>query len=422
MSRLRAGRGKWNRPNRVVPALGAAALAMFGIWVVPANRAAFAQVAPAPAPPAPGAPTPPGPVPPPGVIGQAPIAAGNTASARERALDEAFRQLVEAAFVNLLAEAGVATPSPAQAGVRASWLQRPRRLVRGYRVLEQSEQSGMLSVRVTADLDEAGMRRELERARGATTPRAGGTGPLPVVALGDAGKGAATAIVAGLVDAGHRAEIAAGRFSDEAALRGLAAKSSRGLVVAVTGSEQDEGPVRGAGVRAHGCDVTVRLYPATGEALPERSAKARAFVADARAASAACFGRASTMLVPQVLPDIGGLGVTGELRAVILDIDLIEPAVMSPLLRALRKVAGPTSVEVRRIAVGRVEIAVSTRMTGAALLAGLGRELASVATVGRSGADRGDRVGVQIRLQPPTLTPTPAAGASATPGASAGTP
>src|SRR5690349_4533435 len=84
---------------------------------------AYAQ-APAPAP-APAAPEPL-----PGVVGQAPIAAGNAASARERALDEAFRQLVEKAFVDLLAEAGTTTPSAAQTGVRAAWLQKPRRLVR----------------------------------------------------------------------------------------------------------------------------------------------------------------------------------------------------------------------------------------------------------------------------------------------------
>ncbi|HEY0705171.1 MAG TPA: hypothetical protein VGG33_00135 [Polyangia bacterium] len=405
MTSLREGPGRLSRGT--VACQRGLIVAVAGLLLGHAGET-LAQTPPPPvaAPPA---------VPPPGVVGQAPIAAGNTASARERALDEAFRLLVEAAFVNLLAESGVATPSPAQTGVRASWLQRPRRLVRGYKVLEQSEQGGMLSVRVTADLDEAGMRRELERARGVSTPRAGSTGTLPVIAVGDESRGAAAAIASGLVAAGHRAEVASGRFGDEAAVRAFAAKSARGLVVTVSAREQDEGPVRGTSQRAHSCEATVRLFPSTGDPLPERSAKARAFVVDARTASSACFGRVATTLVPQVLPDIGGLGLSGELRFVMLDLDLIEPAVMSPLLRALRKVAGPASVEVRRIAVGRAEIAVSTRLTGAALLAGLTRELASVANVVRSGADRGDRVTAQIRLLAPTSAPAapPAAGAAA---------
>jgi hypothetical protein len=123
--------------------------------------------------------------------------------------------------------------------------------------------------------------------------------------------------------------------------------------------------------------------------------------------------------VPTLLPDLGSLGVAGDLRTVILDLDLNEPAVLSPLLRAVRKLAGPTSTEVRRIAVGRVEVGVSTRLSAASLLAGVTRELASVATVTRTGAERGDRITAQIRLSaqlpPPPPPAPPAAGAAAAP-------
>ena len=354
----------------------------------------------------------------PGVVGEAPIAAGNAASARERALEEAFRQLVEKAFAQLLSELGSSTPTAAQAGVRAGWLQRPRRLVRGYRVLEESEQAGNLRVRVTADLDEAGMRRELERARGgAATTRSVPAGAVPVVAL--ASPEAAAAVAAALAAGGVRAELLPARLADVAAARPLALKSGRGVAVAVTGREEDEGLLRGAGLRACACELSVQLVPAVGDpSSPARAAKARAFHADPVKAREGCYVRATAALLPQLLPDLGGLtSGSGDLRQYVLDLDLNEPAALSPVLRAVRKVAGAGSAEVRRIAVGRVELAVNTRLAASALFAGVARELGGVATLVRTGPDRGDRIMAQIRLLAPA---EPAPAAPAAPGAAPG--
>ncbi len=373
---------------------------------------ALAQAPPPAAtlPAAPGAPAAPAAPELPGVIGQAPIAAGNAASARDRALDEAFRQLVERAFADLLAEAGTPTPSPAQASVRAAWLQRPRRLVRGYRVLEQTEQGGVLTVRVTADLDETGMRRELERARGTTPgPTRAAPGSLPVVA--QSSPEAATALVGALTAKGMRAELVAGRYPDDDAVRALAQKSGRGLALAVSGRDEDEGLVRGASMRAHACEVVARLVPADGSPS-DRSQRARAFEPPGRDARASCYARATAALLPTLLPEVG-VGGGADVRTVFLDFDLTEPAVLTPLLRALRKLAGPAAAEVRRIAVGRVELGVNTRLAAPALLAGITRELASVATVTRTGADRGDRITAQIRLVPQTTPAAPGAGLGA---------
>src|ERR1044071_5869815 len=81
-----------------------------------------------------------------GVVGEAPIAAGNVAAARERGLNEAHRQLVEGSFASLLAENGLQAPTPPLVNLRAGWLARPKRLVRNYRVLAQDEQNGVLQV------------------------------------------------------------------------------------------------------------------------------------------------------------------------------------------------------------------------------------------------------------------------------------
>jgi hypothetical protein len=98
------------------------------------------------------------------------------------------------------------------------------------------------------------------------------------------------------------------------------------------------------------------------------------------------------------------------------------------MLRAVRKVAGAAAAEVRRIAVGRVELAVNTRLGAAALFAGVARELGSVATLVRTGPDRGDRIMAQVRLlapiepSPPGAGPAPGSAIPAAPGAAAPAP
>jgi hypothetical protein len=297
-------------------------------------------------------------------------------------------------------------------------------------VLEESEQAGNLRVRVTADLDEAGMRRELERARGATATRAMPAGAVPVVALSS--PEAASALAAALGAGGVRAELVPGALADAAAVRPLALKAGRGVAVAVTGREQDEGLVRGAGLRAVACEISVQLVPATGDVTAARAAKARGFHTDPQKAREGCYTRATALLLPGLLPELGGMtSGAGDLRHYIFDLDLNEPAALSPLLRAVRKVAGAAAAEVRRIAVGRVELAVHTRLGSAALFAGVARELGSVATLVRTGPDRGDRIMAQVRLLAPAEVPAPGAsvpGATppgplpAAPGAAAPTP
>jgi hypothetical protein len=352
-----------------------------------------------------------------GVTGEAPIAAGNVAAARDRALNEAFRQLVEAGFAGLLAENALAAPTPALVTLRSSWLARPKRLVRNYRVLAESEQNGILQVRISAELDEAHMRREFDRARGVAN-RGLPPGVTPLVSSG--APEAATALRAALTGEGVRVDLQPGAPPDEAGMRALAQRSGRGTVVAVSGRAAAEGPVRGAGLQAVDCHLAVRLVSASGGAdSPERAAGGRGFATSEADARTACFAKAIRQILPALLPDLGtAAAAPGDLRVVMLDLDLTEPAVLSPLLRALRKVAGPTAAELRRVVVGRVEIRVSSRLTPAALWNALGRELASQATLTRLGADRGDRLTAQIRMLPATLPPASAPTPPSAPGAS----
>jgi hypothetical protein len=342
-------------------------------------------------------PVPPVAVPAEGVVGQAAIAAGNVASARERALDDAFRQLVEQAFADLVNETGAGALSPPLASLRATWIARPKRLVRNYRVLEQGEAEGNYRVRVSAELDAAYMRRELDRARGSAN-RGITPGVIPVVGGGP--PEAAAAVASALASEGVRAQHQPGAPTDEAGLRALAGRSGRGVAVLVNGRAASEGLVRGTSEQAVECHLSVRLVGADGSTKgSERSGGSRAFAAGEQEAMAGCFARASRELLPAVIPDLGlATGGSGDLRVVMLDLDINEPAVISPVLRALRKIAGPAAAEVRRVVVGRVEIHVRSRLAPSALIAAMTRELAAVATVTRTGQGAGDRLEAQVRL------------------------
>jgi hypothetical protein len=166
--------------------------------------------------------------------------------------------------------------------------------------------------------------------------------------------------------------------------------------------------VRGTGQQSVDCQLGVRLIPVEGSVSGEKGAGGRGFHLTEEEARSACFARATADVLPALLPDLGGAGGgPGADRVITLDLDINEPAVISPVLRALRKLAGPSSTEVRRVVVGRVEARVSSRLPAPALLAALGRELQALATVTRTGPERPDRLQAQIRLLPQTA-PAPA--------------
>ena len=77
------------------------------------------------------------------VSGQAAIVAGNTAGARERALDEAMRQAVEQA----LAEQLDAQTRAAQARAIKTLQGRARTFIKSYRTVEENEANGLYTIR-----------------------------------------------------------------------------------------------------------------------------------------------------------------------------------------------------------------------------------------------------------------------------------
>jgi hypothetical protein len=262
-----------------------------------------------------------------------------------------------------VAENGGAT-SPALSSLRAGWLQRPKRLVRSYRVLEQSEDGGLLRVRVTAELDEAFMRREFDRSRGVAN-RGVAPGVLPVLAVGTprgrdgAGQRARRR--------GHPRPVAGGRRQRRVGAAGAGRARRRVRWRWSPAAPPARARCRGTGQQAVECQLGVRLVSADAgpgpSAAPARAASRSRRATPAPLASPGPPAICCRRCCPR---SAAGPGTAGDLRVVTLDLDINEPAVISPVLRALRKIGGATSTEVRRVAVGRVEVRVSSRLTAPA--------------------------------------------------------
>ena len=352
---------------------------------------------------------------------EVPIVGGNAASAKQRAMDDAFRQAVERSFAALLAEAGIgpgeALP-PALNQLRAAFISRSRRYLRSYRVLEQGEQAGRYRISIDAEVDEGMLRREIDRARGgaaapvAGPPRAAGRGSAVVAGTPPEGT---LALARALGAAGVKADAPPLGSSSESQVQQVAARSGAAAVL-LSGQVAGEGPVRGTSKTAAFCKLQARVLPAGGGPAADRAAETRAFADGDPAAREECLSRVAADLARQIADAIAPASAAAPVagRAVTLELDLVEPAALPLVLRALKKVGTVSSAEVRRVVVGSVEIRAVTRLAAAALAAALARELSGAAAV-VVGPAQPDRVSVQVRLNAGAapLPPAPPAGSAA---------
>jgi hypothetical protein len=351
---------------------------------------------------------------------EVPIVGGNAASAKQRAMDDAFRQAVERSFAALLAEAGIgpgeALP-PALNQLRAAFISRSRRYLRSYRVLEQGEQAGRYRISIDAEVDEGMLRREIDRARGGAAvpvagPRAAGRGSAVVAGTPPEGT---LALARALGAAGVKADAPPLGSASESQVQQVAARSGAAAVL-LSGQVAGEGPVRGTSKTAAFCKLQARVLPAGGGPAADRAAETRAFADGDPAAREECLSRVAADLARQIADAIAPASAAAPVagRAVTLELDLVEPAALPLVLRALKKVGTVSSAEVRRVVVGSVEIRAVTRLAAAALAAALARELSGAAAV-VVGPAQPDRVSVQVRLNAGAapLPPAPPAGSAA---------
>src|SRR6185436_13163190 len=179
-----------------------------------------------------------------------------------------------------------------------------------------------------------------------------------------------------------------------------------------SGTVSEDGPIRGTTKWAVGCRLAVRVLSVGAAPPADRGAEARAFSEGKELARAECLARAGGDVARQVAAGLSG-AAPRDVRAVSLDLDLVEPAVLPMVLQALKKMGSVSSAEVRRVTVGHVEIRAVTRLTGQALVSAIARELGGAAAV-TPGQAQADRASLQVRLPaaPPPPPPSPPPGAA----------
>jgi len=362
--------------------------------IVPASLLGLlATVAVARAQPAP--PAPPAPAEPVGAApgmrlatGQAPVVGGNATGARERAFDEAIRQAVEAALNEVVDPATRA----AQTKTVKALLARPRVFVPRYRTLEEGEANGTYSVRVEVEVDEGALRRKLERPGGATLPepRSASSGIAIVAAdASPASRALAGALVTALLSAGVRA-----RAGTPEAASG----------VRVTAELADEGVVRGTGRSSFACRADIRADGSPAAPVAPQTASTRVFAASPEAAQGDCVARMAGDLgrrLAAALPSAGA-APSGDLRAVTVDAELVEPGAVPALLKGVRSLGLVSAAELTRVAAGRAEIRLRARASTAALAAALPRTAGAPVVISDVQV-AGDVIRVRARLRAPAV-------------------
>lgn len=362
--------------------------------------------------------------------GQATIVGGNVASARERALTEAFKHAVDAAIDSLglglgLGPGLVVSPPGASAGpdIRTTQpklvvqvLGRARAFVRRYRTLDEGERApGTYSVRIDAEVDDGALRRALEKSPGPGVAPAGSALPASSLAgapptyfvVGTGGPEAVAAVAKALGATGARVRIGTAADGDlpERALE-VAARAQLGAVAFVSATSTSEGRVRGPGLESVSCSVALRmvqvgtglpLQVGTGLPLSDETETARSFSDREETARADCLGRAAGAVAGRAAPQAGDTRGSSGLRTVAIDAEVVEPGAVLALLKQVRGLAPVSSVDLRSITAGHVELQVRSRLPGAALTALLTRD-ASV--LDWSGAEvTGDLVRARVRLR-----------------------
>jgi hypothetical protein len=333
------------------------------------------------------------------VTGQSTVVGGNSAGARERALDEAFRQGIDQSLAELLD----APTRAAQAKAIKALGAKARTYVRRYRALEEGEAAGLYTVKLEVEVDEPALRRAVERwgaPAGVASPVAA---PAPGLLLVAPSSEVAAPLLAALVAQGARAQLAEPAAAAPSAALAAAVRASLPQVAFVTSESRDEGLVRGTAKIGASCRVSARVV-STPAGLPvaEHASSPVAFGDDEAAARAQCFGQAAAELATRLAPAGAAAHVAGgDLRAVTIEADVVEPAAVVALLRNVRAVGSVSSAELRHVSPGKAEIRTRTRGLAQALAPALARDAGQSLVVSNVEV-AGDVIKLRARLRPPT--------------------
>jgi hypothetical protein len=323
------------------------------------------------------------------VRSEAPIVAGNAVSAKKRALADAFRQAAERAYTELLTQNSIVNETPRLQQLKSSFASSGQKYIRRYRILEEEEAQGKFLLMVEAEVDTVLLRREIEKSNDDQGAIRGSQATFSGAPLLVGGK-LATALIQRLITDLATANVKAAFHpaKDERALLIASAKANAPALFLKMEST-NEGKVRGGSQVSIACQVDYRLFTSAG--LKNSAAEmGRGFAMDEPTARNACFEH----LIPQI-----SRGVSESLRStfsrtpyITLNLDVIEPAVLTHFTAALKRLGAVMASEVRLVTSARIEIRVFTRVAGATLQSLLLRELSSKLTI------------TPVRIEPNQLT------------------
>jgi hypothetical protein len=316
--------------------------------------------------------------------GQAPVVGGNAAGARERALEDAIRQVVDQALAELVDPQTRAAQAKAIRAIEA----KAHSFVGRYRALEEGEANGVYSVRIQAEVDLVALRRKVERWMAPPPgPPSPTTAPPFTV---QAGEGASPAFLARLVAALSAAGVQARESSSGPPAPG-------GPVASVSITTRDEGALRGTGRVSVACQATARF---AGVARPERSAGTRAFADSAQAGRADCFGLLAGALATELAATLNPGSGDADLPILTIDADIVEPAAVSALLKSVRSVGAVSGADLVRVGGGHAEIRARTRSAPGPLAAALSRDADAMISLSDV-QTAGGVIRLRARLRPP---------------------
>jgi len=361
--------------------------------------------------------------------GQAPVVGGNSAGARERALNEAFKQAVDQALATFLDSARRVSEGRTVNQV----LGRPRAFISRYRTLEDGEAGALYRVRLEAEIDQNALERAFVHAPGLATANAGrGTGASGFLVASSLLPEEGALLTAALKKLGLRAEAAPTSVATASTLAPVleaATKASLLAVVSLLATSSDDGVVRGVGLWSTSCRLHARVMSApAGESLADLEVSDRGFGPQAAAAKTACLTLTSEALASQLAPFGEGPAESSGVRPLVLEVTTREPGALPQLVKALRSMAAVSGAELRHIAGGKADLWVRTTLPPAGLLAALERDHGTGLQITPTpGGDSGDRLRIGLHLEPavqppsadaspPPGSPSPQAKAAAAPG------
>jgi hypothetical protein len=308
------------------------------------------------------------------VRAEAPIVAGNAVNARKLAVASALRQAVEQALGEAIKEAeGVPGPS-ATPQLRASLASAAQRFVRSYRIIDEQKEGGVVRVMVEVDVDTMLLRREIDRARGATAPQMPAARQAAKVMLIAGPAPAAAQVAAALGGLGVRAPV------DPSGAEGpLLANAARQSAYALSVVAQSGPPdrVRGTSRVLVKCSIAWRFFTAGLSAshgpTAARNDEDFGFAADEAAARNACLASAADKVARAALA-VMRAPVTSA-AYVTLKLEIPNVGAIPVVLQALKRLGTSSANEVRYVTANAAEIRVYTRTGGPLLVQALAREL-----------------------------------------------